>query len=167
MDRLMRLVSVCAVLLSVSAVQAADIKMGVVNIQRVMEESPQYAKAKTALDAEFGPREQDMLSQQKQIRRMEERLVRDAAMMSDSERSKLERDVMSKKRDFTRAQESFRDDLTFKRNELLEGLQRDVLTKVQKYASDAKLDILFAEGVLYANPKLDVTEDVLKILRKK
>lgn len=153
-------------LLASPLLQAADYKIAVVNIQRVLEESPQYNKAKSALDAEFGPREQDMLSKQKEIRRMEERLVRDAAVMSESQRSKLEREVMSKKRDFGRAQESFRDDLTFKRNELLEKLQVEVLTKVQKYASQAKVDILFAEGVLYANPKLDITEDVLKVLRK-
>ena len=162
-----KLIVVLFCALAVQPVLAADIKMGVVNIARVMEESPQYAKAKSALDAEFGPREQDLLTLQKEIRRQEERLVRDAAMMSDAERSKLERDVVGQKRDFTRAQESFRDDLTFKRNELLETLQREVLSRVQKYGSDAKFDILFAEGVIYANPAFDVTEDVLKVLRLK
>ena len=103
---------------------AKDLKMGVIDIARILEESPQAEQARETLQKEFAPREQRLIETQKKIRSMEEQLARDGAIMSESERSKLERNILSKKRDFKRNQDEFRDDLNFKRNEILEKLDR-------------------------------------------
>ncbi len=145
---------------------ALDLKLGVVDIARVLEESPQAEKARTALQEEFTPREQRLVDTQKKIHSLEEQLERDAAIMSESERSKLQRNILSKKRDFKRNQEEFRDDLNFKRNEILEKLQRDLIGSIRDYAKAEGFDILFAEGVIYANDSINITEKVLEKLKK-
>jgi len=145
---------------------AADLKIGVVEIARILEESPQAEAARSALQEEFAPREERLVNTQKKIREIEEKLVRDGAIMSESERTKLEREVLSKKRDFKRNQDEFRDDLNFKRNEILETLQRKLVTSIQKFAKDQKYDVLFAEGVIYASDAYNITQDVLDKLKK-
>ena len=161
------LVAAC-VLLSVSGVTlAANLKIGVVNMARIMEEAPQAEAARNSMQKEFAPRERELVELQKSIRSAEEKLARNGAIMSESERGKMERDILSKKRDFQRDQEAFRDDITFKRNEILEKLQRELIGIIQTYAKNEKYDVLLAEGVVYMSQSVDATEQVLAELKKK
>lgn len=146
---------------------AKDLKIGVVNVPRVLEESPQAESARSALQREFEPRERALLALQQDIRKLEERLNRDGAIMSEAERSKLQRDIVSKQRDFKRDQDAFRDDLNFKRSELLENLQRQLVDSVRTFAEKEKFDLLLAEGVLYVSDEYNVTEKVLDHLKSK
>lgn len=144
---------------------AAELKIAVVDIQRVMEESPQAEDAKKVIEKEFGPREKELIALQQDIRKLEERMARDSSMMSESERGRLDREILGKKRDFQREQESFRDDLGFKQKEFVDKIQRDIVSQIRTYSTDKKLDLVIANGVVYANDKLDITEDILKLLK--
>ena len=148
-------------LLAFQSVSAKDLKVGVVDIARVLEQSPQAEVARKKLQDEFSPREKDLVAEQKKIRTLEEQLVRDGAIMSASERAKLERKVVSMKRDAKRNQDEFREDLNFKRNEILETLQRKLIGTIQKHAKDSGYDILLAEGVIYASDSINITEEIL------
>ena len=145
---------------------AKDLKLGVIDIARVLEESPQATEARNTLQKEFSPREQRLIDTQQKIRNLEEQLGRDGAIMSEHERTKLERNILSKKRDFKRNQDEFRDDLNFKRNEILEKLQHDLVTSIREFAKSEGFDILFAEGVIYADESLNITETMLQKLKK-
>ena len=145
---------------------AKDLKVGVIDIARVLEESPQAATARENLQKEFSPREKKLIEKQKKIRDKEEQLARDGAIMSKSERDRIEREIISLKREFQRDQDEFRDDLNFKRNEILEGLQRKLIGSIQSYAKANGFDLLLAEGVVYTSDTLNVTEDVLGAIKK-
>ncbi len=153
-------------MLTLSAPQAQELKVGVVDIARVLEGSPQAQAAQKTLETEFGPREKELLATRKKLRQKEERMTRDASIMSESERARLERDVLALRRDLKHQEEAMRDDLNLRRNELLANLQRQVIDSIRAYAKEQKLDLLLAEGVLYANEKLDVTDQILDRLSK-
>ena len=160
-------IAACILVCVSSTAFAANLKIGVVNIARVMEEAPQAEAARSSMQKEFAPREKELVALQKKIRSLEEKLARNGAIMSESERGRMERDILGKKRDFQRDQEAFRDDITFKRNEILETLQRNLIGIIQTYAKREKYDILLAEGVVYMSQSVDVTEQVLAELKKK
>lgn len=145
---------------------AKELKIGVVDIARVLEESPQAEAARSDLQKEFAPREAKLVEKQKQIREMEERLARDGAIMSRSERDRIERDIIGLKREFQRDQDEFRDDLNFKRGEILEQLQHNLITSIRSYAKGNSFDLLLAEGVVYTSDELNVTEQVLEAIKK-
>jgi len=155
-----------APLLAFQNVSAKELKIGVVDIAKVLEESPQADVARTKLQEEFSPREKVLVEEQKKIRDLEEKLLRDGAIMSESERSKLERRVISLKRDAKRNQDVFREDLNFKRTEILDGLQRKLVATIQKYAKENGYDVLLAEGVIYASDSINITQDILAKLKK-
>ena len=159
------LVLLIAPLLIVQNVVAKELKMGVVDIARVLEESPQADVARKRLQEEFSPREKDLVAEQQKIRKLEEQLVRDGAIMSESERAKLERRVISLKRDAKRSQDEFREDLNFKRTEILEALQRKLITTIQKHAKELGYDIVLAEGVIYADDSVNITKEILTKLK--
>ncbi len=154
------------VLLFVANVSFAELKIGFVNVAKVMEKAPQAEKAKKRLEKEFSPRDKHLVSQGKEIKKLEEKLNRDASVMGESERRKLEKDIISKKRDAKREQEEFSEDFNMRRNEELGKLQRRIIEAVRALAKDQKFDLLMTDGVIYASSQVDVTELVQEKLAK-
>ncbi len=144
----------------------ADTKVGFVNTVQLMEEAPQAKSAQTKLETEFAPREQELLNLQKEIRKLEDRLSRDGAVMSESESSKLERDILAKRRDLKRSQDEFRDDLNIRKNEVLAKLQRQMYDATVGLAKEKKFDIILGQGVVYSSDSVDITDQVLEKLKK-
>jgi len=138
----------------------AELKIGFVNIPAVLEKAPQAEKAKKRLEIEFSSREKQLVAQQKDIQSKEERMARDAAVMSDKERSNLEKDILNKKRDAKRSQQEFSEDFNTRRNEELGKLQRTIIEAVRSLAKDQNFDLLLTEGVIYNSEKIDVTAQV-------
>ena len=67
----------------------AEMKIGFVNGQRVINESPQAAKAKKKLEKEFEKRDQDLQKMAKQLQGMQENLDKNAVTMSEADRVRL------------------------------------------------------------------------------
>jgi len=147
-------------LLLTANVSFAELKIGFVNIPAVLEKAPQAEKAKKRLEQEFSPRDKQLVSQQKEIQSMEEKMTRDASVLSESEKRKLESDILNKKRDAKRAQQEFSEDFNVRRNEELGKLQRRIVEAIRGIAKDQDFDLLLTEGVIYANDEIDITSQV-------
>jgi len=143
----------------------AESKVGVVNTVQLMEEAPQAKAAQSNIETEFAPREQELVSLQNSIRKLEEKLSRDGAVMSEKESSKLERDILSKRRDLKRSQDEFRDDLNIRKNEVLSKLQRQMYEATVSLAKEKKYDVILGQGVVYSSENVDVTDMVLEKLK--
>lgn len=155
-------ISLFLMLMFVSGLSHAELKIGYVNMQKVLEKAPQSAKAKSRLENEFSPREKTLNSQIKEIKSLEDKLSKDSTVMSDEERRKLEKDVLEKKRDATRAQQEMSEDFNMRRNEELGNIQKRVYEAVRALAKEESYDLLLADGVMYANDQIDVTNRVLQ-----
>lgn len=156
------------VLLATAAVSApafAESKVGVVDTVRLMEEAPQAKSAQADIESEFAPREQELVSLQKSIRKLEDKLSRDGAVMTEKENSKLERDILSKRRELKRTQDEFRDDLNIRKNEVLSKLQRQMYEATVTLAKEKNYDVILGQGVVYSNKKVDITDLVLEKLK--
>lgn len=142
------------------------LKIGAVQILKVLEQSPQYQAAGKSLDKEFEPRSKTLIAEQKKIKSLEDKLSKDQAIMSEAEVKKMERDILNKRRDLKRSQDEFREDINFRRNEELAKIQKLVFEAVQKVSKDNGYDIVLSEGVIYASSKADMTQLVIDALNK-
>ncbi len=153
-------------LVLVTNISYAELKVGFVNVAKVLETAPQAAKAKKRLEQEFKPRDKHLVAQQKEIQTLEEKLARDASVMSESERRKLERDIIAKKREAKRSQQEFQEDFNMRRNEELGKLQRRIVEAIRALAKEQSFDLLLTDGVIYASDKVDVTAQVQNKLKQ-
>jgi outer membrane protein len=162
-----RLKSLAAVALLAGAVPAAhaQLKIGVVSVPQLIEESPQAKGAMQALQDEFMPRRREIENQQKELKAREDKLTRDSAVMSEGERSKAEKDLRDGQREMQRRQNEYVEDLNVRRNEELGKLQRTLLQEVQTYAKAQGFDLVVGDGVLYAKDNLNITPAVLSNLQ--
>jgi outer membrane protein len=151
-------------LMFVANVSVADLKIGFVNIPAVLEKAPQAEKAKKRLEQKFSPRDKQLVAQGKEIQSLEEKMTKEASVMSDSEKAKLENDIQNKKRDAKRSQQEFSEDFNASRNEELGKLQRRIVEAVRAIAKDEDYDLLLTDGVIYSKPEFDITAQVQKKL---
>jgi outer membrane protein len=140
--------------------QAADIKVGFVNVAKILEKAPQAETAKVALEKEFSPRNKRLLASQKEIKKLDEKIARDAKLMSQAEARRLQRDVLEKKRALKRDQEEFREDFNLRRNEELAKLQRLVFEAIKGLSEAEKYDLVLHDGVVFASSAVDITNKV-------
>jgi outer membrane protein len=157
---------VMAISLMPGTTLASEIKIGYVNTVRVIEEAPQGIAALKKIEAEFGPRDKELVVLQNKIRALEDDLERNGSTMKDSDRSRREREVLTLKRELKRSTQDFREDYNQRRNEELAALQQLVRKVILEIAKQEKYDLIIHEGALYAGEKVDITEKVLKRLGK-
>jgi len=155
--------SLAAMVLAVPAM--AEIKIGVVDYARLFDESPQAKAVQAALRAEFGPRLQQIATQENALKTKGEKLQKDVATMSPDERSKAEKELRDSARELERKKGELNDDSQSRRQEEMNKLQRSIITQVRDYAKSQKFDIVIADGVIYATPTVDITGAVLQALQ--
>jgi len=143
---------------------AAEIKIGVVDYARLFEESPQAKVVRDALQAEFGSRLQQLVTQESTLKQRGEKLQKDVATMTPDQRSKAEKDLRDAARELERKKGELQDDSNVKRQEEMNKLQRSLISEVREYAKAQNFDIVIAEGVIYATPTVDITAQVLQSL---
>jgi outer membrane protein len=144
---------------------AAELKIGVIDYARLLDESPQAKAVSEALRAEFGPRYQQLVAQETSLKAKGEKLQKDVATMTPDQRTKAEKELRDSARELERKKQEWQDDSNAKRNDEMNKLQRSLIGEVRDYAKAQSFDIVIAEGVIYATPTVDITAQVLQALQ--
>ena len=145
---------------------AAEFKIGFVNTERVFREAAPAVKAQKKLEKEFAARDQELQKMTKQAKDLQTYLEKEGVTISDADRRNKERDLANLNRDFQRLQREFREDLNLRRNEELAQVQERANKVIQSIAEAEKFDLILQEAV-YASPRIDITDKVLKSLTEK
>lgn len=148
-------------------VSFAEMKIGFVNLVKLIEEAPQGEAATKKIEAEFSPRDNAIRKKQEKVQKLEADIEKNALVMKASDLSKKQSEVTKIKRELKREAEEFREDYNLRRNEELKVLQKVVRDAINEVGKKNNFDLILAEGVLYTSDKANITELVLKSLRSK
>jgi outer membrane protein len=157
----------CLFGLTLSGTASAEIKMGVVNFQKLLEDAPQTKTAMQALENEFAPRRRELLTMQNDLKARDEKLQKEGAVMAEADRAKAEKTLRDQQREFSRKAGEFQDDASTRRNEEIGKVQRYLVTEIQAYANAQGFDLVLGEGVFFAKGPFDITAQVLAVLATK
>lgn len=146
---------------------AADLKIGYVQVDKILQEAPQTAESGKKLEKEFSPRTQELERMQKQIKDGQAALDKDSLTLSETDRKNKERDISNLNIEFQRKQRELREDVNLRKNEELGLLQDRINKAVTNVAETESFDLVVYSGVAYASKKIDITDKVLKSLGKK
>lgn len=147
-------------------VAAQSLKVGYVNTQRLFRDSPAAQTAAKRLESEFARRDQDLQQMAQRLQRMQESLERELVTMTDSARRAKEKEFNDLSRDFQRRQREFREDLNVRQNEENAAIIERANQAIAEIAKREKLDLILQE-VVWVNPKLDITDLVIKSLSER
>ena len=156
------------VMLGIAAAPAwADMKIGVVQYSRLMQESPQGKATQDALRSEFATKQKELQAQDAALKGKEDSLVRDQATMTADQRSQIEKQLRDGRRDLSLKANEMQEDFNQRQNEEMSKLSKTLVEEVQAYAQAQKFDLVLAgdSSVLFASPVLDITPQVLSALQ--
>ncbi len=145
---------------------AAQSKIGFVNTQKIFDESEPAKRASKKLEAEFAKREKEINDLGNKLRTDSEKLQKDDAVLSESQRAQRQRALGEQDRDFQRKQREFREDVSQRRNEEFAAVLQLANNTLKDIAVKEGYDAIFQDAA-YANPKHDITQKVLDVLKSK
>jgi len=166
-NRSIPLLALCLCGLTAASQASAEIKVGVVNFQKLLEEAPQTKTAMQALESEFAPRRRELLTMQNDLKAKDEKLQKEGAVMSEADRANAEKTLREQQREFSRKAGEFQDDASTRRNEEIGKVQRFLVGEIQTYANAQGFDLVLGDGVFFAKAPYDITANVLSVLNTK
>ena len=143
--------------------QAQDFKAGFVNTDRIFREANSAKAAQAKLEQEFSKRERELVDIGNRLKTDSEKFEREAPTMAESQRSAKQRQLIEQDREFQRKRREFQEDLNARKNEELSQVLERANKVVMQVAEAEKFDVILQEAV-YVNPKLDITDKVIKAL---
>jgi outer membrane protein len=156
-----------AILFLASSSLYADLKVGFVQVDKILQEAPQTIESNKKLEKEFSARTDKLKADVKSLKERESSFSKDALTMKDSERDTKEKSLSQLRVDVQRKERELREDINIRRNEELGGLQEQINKAVTSVAKAEGFDLVLYNGVAYASEKIDITDKILKSLGKK
>jgi outer membrane protein len=150
-----------------ASVSAAELKIGYVQVDKILKEAPQTSESGKKLEKEFSPRSLELDKVKKQIADIESSLDKEGLTLTNAERRKRQRQASSLKVEFSRKQRELREDINIRKNEELSILQDRINNAVRTVSEKNGYDLVMYGGVAYASNKIDITDKVLKLLSEK
>ena len=165
------LTATCMVIASVGIsfnVYASEIKIGIVNTERILIESAPAVRAQKKIEKEFLPRDQELKNMAAQVKVLQEQLEKEGSIMPETDRRGKERELANLNREYQRAQRQMREDLSLRQNDEFAAIQLNASKVIQAIAEAEKYDlILQLQDSVYRSQRIDITDKVIKALADK
>jgi outer membrane protein len=144
---------------------ADNAKIGVVDLQKIMQTSSQIKDIQQKLEQEFKPRRDKLVAVEAKIKADMEKFKRDGAILSATQKKDMERKIVSAQQQFERDGQQYQQELSTANNEAMEGLYAKVRTAIAKIAKDEKYDLIVQKDAApFSASALDVTDKVAKAI---
>tara|TARA_Y100001935_G_C17200400_1_gene454762 strand:- start:237 stop:758 length:522 start_codon:yes stop_codon:yes gene_type:complete len=145
---------------------ADNLSVAFVNIQRVLNESPQISDLKRRVTDDFSDREKRIEKMQIKIKLLEKKLEKDGKKMTSMEQRRLKHDISTRRLKRKHARDEIKQDKQLRYSEEEEKVTRIIEEVIAQVAQDEKIDIVLQSGVLWFSPKADITDKVLSQLKQ-
>ena len=155
----------------ITALFGAAQKYAVVDTRYILDKMPEYRNAQQQLDVMAATWQQQIDSMQTALDRLYREFDAEQVMLTAELKKRKEDQLFNREkelRDLQRKRFGFEGDLFRKRQELVKPVQDKVYNAIQKLAASRGYDFVLdkSEGItiIFADPKLDKSEEVLKEL---
>lgn len=158
-----------ATLLVTAGAQAAEVKIGYIDLQKAIQETSAGKKAKKELEKEFNAKKDDLQKRQANIKKMQEDLEKKKGVMTEEARAskaaELQQEMM-KYNDFLGQSQST---MQKKEQELTKPVLEKLQATIDKIAKDGGYTMILEkseQAVLWAKKDVDLTDTVVKEFEK-
>lgn len=154
-----------ALLLSTPAL-ADDYKIGVMHVERILQQSKEAKAAQDRLEQEFKGRDADIRRKEQDAQAASAQLAKDRATLAPDVLASRERSLDLQTRDVQRLRQQFTEDLRARQFEELDKLKLHLDQVLTRYAKDHQFDLILQDA-LFVGRSVDITDDVIKALEGK
>lgn len=138
-------------------------KIGVVDLQKIMQTSTQMKGIQEKLEKEFKGRRDKLVAMEEGLKKDMEKFKRDTAIMSQTQRKDLEKKIVSTQQQFEREGQQYQQELSTAHNEAMEDFYNKIRAAIAKVAQTDHYDLVFQKDAApFSVDKLDVTAKVMQ-----
>lgn len=149
-----------------SAVFADPAKIGVVDLQKIMQTSSQMKDIQQKLEQQFKPRRDKLVATETTLKADMEKFKRDSAILSATQKKELEKKIVASQQQFERDGQQYQQELSTAHNEAMEGLYSKVRAAITTIAKNDKYDLIVQKDAApFSAETLDVTDKVIKAIQ--
>ncbi|MGQ0810402.1 MAG: OmpH family outer membrane protein [Nitrospiraceae bacterium] len=163
-------ISVLAMAGCTSAMSHSESRVGVVDPQRVLNETNAGKKARDSLAAFTKNRQALIELEEKELRRMEEDFVKQASVLSPTAKREREEQFRRKMTEYQQKAGELNREVQEKQKDVLEGFREKVEVVVEKVAKQVGVQVVVEKGkggqTIYSDPALDISPRVIEQFNK-
>jgi outer membrane protein len=151
-------------LLVCPAVSAQEFKIGYVNSDRMLRDAAPAKAAQVKLEVEFGKREKELNDAAAKLKTAADKFEKEQVTLAESERGRRQRDLVEQERELQRKRREFQEDLNQRKNEELSAVVERANRVIKQIFDAEKYDLILQDPVVFAGPRVDITDKVIKAL---
>ena len=159
-----KLISVYILFMIAFSVNAEELKIGIVEVNKILKDAPQTISSNKKLEKEFSARTEKLKAKIKTLESDGKKFQKESFTMSDDQREKAARALQQRRIEIPRDERELREDMDIRRREEIGDLQEKINLTIDKMAADRGYDLILYNGIAYASVKVDITDDVIKAL---
>lgn len=159
-----------SILLSTGWMASAQ-KFCVIDSKYILEKIPEYTQAQQQLDNLSAGWQAQVDSAMQKVDQMYKSYQAERPMLSEAARQKREDEIVAKEKsakDLQKKYFGYEGEVFKKRESLIKPIQDKVYNAVQEYVKTRAYDIVYDKAggitIFYADPKLDKSDDILKLI---
>lgn len=171
LSKTLKITGLAVALLVIASPTAFAQRFAYVDTEYILNHIPEYLSAQKQLDDLSVRWQEEVDARFAEIERMYQSYQEDQVLLSEEMRRRREDEIITREREtreFQRQKFGFEGDLFIEKVKLIQPIQERVSKAIQQIASEQALDVVLDKGgevvFLYANPRLDKSDDVIKKL---
>lgn len=146
-----------------TVVFADGAKIGVVDLQKIMQTAPQMKGIQEKLETTFKPRRDKLVAMEENLKSQMELFKKDSTIMSQTKKKDMEKKIVGLQQQFERDGQQYQQELSTAHNEAMEEFYSKIRAAIAKIAEREKYDVVLQKDAApFSADKLDVTAQVMK-----
>lgn len=140
---------------------AAQVKIGVVNLQKALQDTAEIKQAEADLKARFGPRQEEIAAMEKEIAKLSQEAEANQAKYNEQAMAELVARIQTRQRQYQRNSQQLQDEVNRDRQDILARVGKRFQDVVKKVAEEKGLDfVVDMNNLLFSKPALDISAEV-------
>ncbi len=144
----------------------AQAKLGYVDMKRLLDNAPQVQAGRDRLQREFAARDTALKRDETRLADLKNEFERDGVLLNKTDADAKKREIDALERSVKRTREELRAELKSRSDQELDKSWQEINNTVVDYAREQGLDLVVPSPVVYADPRIDITDRVLERLRR-
>jgi outer membrane protein len=163
MKKLLSVFFVLSCMLASTVVLAGNTRIGVVDLQKIMQNSPQMKEIQANLEKTFKARRDRLVAMEDALKKDMEEFKKDSAVLTAAKRKVLEEKIIAQQQKLEQEGQQYQQELNAANNEAMEGFYNKIKAAIAKVAKNDKYDLVFQKDAApFSQDALDVTSKVMK-----
>lgn len=159
-------IGLAAVLTSISVPAFAEGKVGIVDVQSVLQQSAYSKRLQATAKTELASLYENLSSLSAQAQALDNKLKTQGNTMSREQLRKLQKQARAKLLELKVQEEVYKEEVSFKEKETSGLVTQKAVKEIENIARAEGYDLILSSGVvLYAVEAVDLTEQVSKALK--